>query len=194
MPGSLEFRALYAPAATYRELAASDDRGAWTLLRRPLLVVLAMGVLLSLASSPRVSLRVVVDGMISFAFVPLAETIAAGAVYLRSGRRVPFTRVVDVFLVSNVPWLLWIVGFCAWQAMLVPTVMSARAAIAIVVSLAAPAAWAAYLDLHFFRAVLARSSPESWVDLVITRAIGWTGALGYFFGIAAWAQIVAWFR
>src|SRR4051812_44748225 len=121
---SPELRVLRAPALTFREMAASSDRGLWTLIRRPLLFLLAMGMILSLSSSTRVSARVVLDGMISFAFVPLAEVIAIGVVYLRGDRRLPFTRVVDAYLVSHAPWLLWILIFCTWQAAMSPTTMS----------------------------------------------------------------------
>src|SRR4051794_13845954 len=104
---SAELRVLLAPALTFRGMAAASDRGAWTLVRRPLLFLLATGMLLSLSSSTRVSARTVADGMISFAFVPLAEVLAIGVVYLRGDRRLPFTRVVDAYLVSHAPWLLW---------------------------------------------------------------------------------------
>jgi hypothetical protein len=154
----------------------------------------AMGLLLSLSSSTRVSLRTVVDGMISFTFLPLSEVLAVGAVYLRGDRRVPFTRVVDGFLASNTPWLLWILAFCVWQATLTGTVISDRTADRLVASLLVPAGWAAYLDLQFFRVVLSRRGSAAWTDLIIARVIGWSGALGYFFGIAGWARIVAWFR
>lgn len=191
---SPELRVLRAPAETFRELAASDDQGAWTLVRRPLLFMFAMGLVLSLSSSTRVSLRVVVDGMISFAFVPLAEVVAVGVVYLRGDRRLPFTRVVDAFLVSHAPWLLGMLVFCAWQAAVSPTTMSDGTARLLLASMLVPVCWAAYLDLQFLRIVLSRRGAGAAVDLAIARLVGWTGALGYFFGIAGWAQIVAWLR
>ena len=182
------------PSATFQELAASSESGAWTLVRRPLLIMFAMGLLLSLGSSTRVSARTVVDGMISFAFVPIFETLAVGIVYLRSDRRVPFTRAVDLFLMSNAPWLLWILGFGVWQAAMSPPGMSQTTALAIVASLIVPAAWAAYLDLQYFQTVIARGDGTAAFDVITTRVVAWLGILGYYFGIAAWAQIVAWLR
>jgi hypothetical protein len=189
---SPELRVLRAPAETFRQMAASNEHGMWTLMRRPLLLVFAMGMLLSVASSTRVSLRVVVDSMISFAFVPIIEILAVGIVYLRCDRRVPFTRAVDLFFVSNSPWLLWILGFCIWQAATSPTRMSQTTALALVASLLVPAAWAAYIDLQYFRTVITRGDRTAGFDVITTRLVGWLGVLGYFFGIAAWAQIVAW--
>src|SRR5438067_13645227 len=121
---SAELRVLRAPTAGFRELAASNDPGAWMLLRRPLLVMLAMGLVLSVASSTRVSPRAVVDGMISFAFVPLVEILALGVVYLRTDRAIRFTRAVDLFLLPNAPWLRCLLGFCLCHAVRTPIVMS----------------------------------------------------------------------
>jgi hypothetical protein len=191
---SAELHVLRAPAFTIREMAASSDRGLWTLLRRPLLFLLAMGILLSVSSSTRVSARTVADGMISFAFVPLAEMLAVAVIYLRSDRRLPFTRVADAFLVSHAPWLLWILILCAWQALLSPTAISDTIVKVLVVSLIVPACWAAYLDLQFLHIVLSRRGAGAVIDLAVARLIGWTVALGYFFGIAAWAQIAPWLR
>jgi hypothetical protein len=154
----------------------------------------AMGLLLSVSSSTRVSLRIVVDGMISFAFLPISEVLAIGVVYLRGDRRVPFARVVDGFLKSNAPWLLWILVFCVWQAALSVTVISDTMVKILVASLLLPAGRAAYLDLQFFRVVLSRPGGVAATDLIIARVVGWTCAIGYFFGIAGWARIVAWVR
>src|SRR4051812_15681396 len=163
---------------------------AWTTVRRPLLFLFAMGLLLSLLSSPRISVRTVVDGMISFAFVPVSEAIALGLVYLSGERPLPFSRAFDGYLASHRPWLLWILACGVWQALLVPATMSQTMSTTLLVSLLVPAVWAAWLDLQYFRVVLGRRHSER--DLVIARFVGWTGALGYFFGIAGWAQIVAW--
>jgi len=194
---SPEVRVLRHPAATFRELAASPDRGRWMLVRRPLLLLFAMGMLLSLHSSGRLSVRAVADGMVSFAFLPACEILAVGVVYWRGDRRLRFARVVDAFFTSHAPWLLWIVGFCLWRFTESPLQASALSATAIRITTATllvPAVWSAYLDLHFFRVVMPRRAGRAMTDLLLQRAIGWTGALGYFFGIAAWAQLVAWVR
>ena len=194
---SAELRLLRAPGRTFRELAASSDRGAWTLLRRPLLLLFAMGLLLSLGSSGRLSVRTLADGMISFAFLPATQIAALAVVYLRGDRLVPFARVVDAFFVSHAPWLLWILVFSVW---ILPrtaeqmSTMSFKGSLVVVGSLVVPACWAWYLDLQFFRVVLPRASGRAGIDLLTQRVIAWTASLGYFFGIAAWAQVVAWLR
>ncbi len=192
-----EARVLGDPNRTFREMAASPQRDVWTLIRRPLLLAFAMGLLLSLESSARLSLRTVVDGMISFAFLPLVEILAVGAIYLRTDRRLPFARVVDAFFVSNSPWLLWILGFCLWRIPRTAVENSTFAfstVIVILLTMLVPICWSAYLDLLFFRIVLPRRARSAAMDLGTARAIGWVGGLGYFLGIALWAQAVAWMR
>ena len=192
---SPELRVLRDPAETFRDVVAAPRRGAWTLLRRPLFLLCAMGMTLSLHSGGRLSVRVVVDGMVSFAFLPVFEVIAVGIVYLRGDRRLPFARVADAFFVSNAPWFLWLLGLCVWRFTQTPLEASGWSPTTYAIvrgSLCVPILWSAYLDLQFFRSVLPRSSGGPTADLVVARGVAWAGGLGYFFGIAAWAQLVAW--
>ena len=172
-------------------------RGIWTLLRRPLFLPFAMGMVLSIQSSGRLSVRVVADGMVSFAFLPVCEVLSIGAVYLRGDRRLRFSRVVDTFLVSNAPWLWWILGYCLLRVTQTPVQAAAPSAVTFWItgaSMLVPIGWSAYLDLHFFRLVLPRASGSAVADLLVQRAIAWASALGYFFGIVGWAQLVEWVR
>ena len=163
----------------------------WTFARQPLLLLFSMGFTLSLASSDRLSLRTTADGMISFAFLVVAQLAAIGFLYLRSDRRMPFARVVDSWFASNRPWFIWMLAFVVWET--VTRGMGSLDALKVIVAtFVVPLIWAACIDLQFIRALLGRQSVA--VDLIAARAISWTIALGYFFGIAAWAQIVAWLR
>ena len=171
--------------------------GIWTLMRRPLFLLFAMGMMLSLESTGRVSVRVVTDGMVSFAFLPLCELLSIGVVYVRGDRRLRFAHVVDAFFASNAPWLFWILGYCLLR--LTQTPLQASGPSSLVVSLTGatllvPICWSAYLDLTFFRVVLPRRNGSALADLVTQRAIAWICALGYFFGIVAWAQLLEWVR
>jgi hypothetical protein len=194
---SPEVRVLRDPAGTFRVLTAAPTRGAWILVRRPLLLLLAMGLTVSLHSAGRASLRVVVDGMISFLFVPLCEIVALRIALVRRRSDVPFSRAVDAFFVSNSPWLLWLLGFWMWRFTQTPLQASAfsfRAVSALSLSWLVPLIWCGYLDTKFFRALDARHSNSVVRDLAVERAIAWLLGLGYFFGIAVWAQLVAWVR
>jgi hypothetical protein len=159
------------------------------------MLLVFMGAVVSLHSSGRLSVRAVVDGMVSFTFLPIFETLSVGIVYLRGDRRLPFARVVDAFFVSNAPWLLWTLGCCLWRFTESPvqaSFLSKTAFLTTTATMLVPMCWSAYLDLQFFRVVLPRRSGGPIADLLVQRAIGWTAALGYFFGIAGWAQLVAW--
>jgi hypothetical protein len=164
----------------------------WIFARQPLLLLFSMGFALSLASSNRLSLRTTADGMISFAFLVFAELAGIVFVYLRSDGRMTFADAVDRFFANNRPWLLWILVFVTWETLTHGLTRSLTGATEILATLIVPAAWAAYLDVRFFQILLGRQAVA--VDLIAARAISWTIALGYFFGIAAWAQIAGWLR
>jgi len=81
------------------------SRGSWVLVRQPLLLVFYLGCVVSIAASGRVAPRLVLDGAISFAFLPIAEGVAFAAVYARRRRALPFAPAVDRFFLTNAPWL-----------------------------------------------------------------------------------------
>jgi len=187
---------LLSPATVFRDLTP-EPAGIWLMLRRPLLLALASGCVVSLWASGRLSVRLVADGMVSFAFLPAFQLAALAAVYWRGPLRVSFAHAADVFFAANAPWLLWLIAFATRRCLL-----SATQSIAppipllwtVALSIVPIVAWSAYIDLHFFRGVLPRPAGSAARDLILHRAIGWTCTLGYFIGIAAWATLVGWMR
>ena len=102
------------------------------LLRRPLLLAFVLGCGVSILASGRFTLRLIVDGTLSFAFVPLCELIAYAIVYrLQRGTRQAsgpasasakatadkeaghYARAVDRYFAGNTPWLWWMVALMA---------------------------------------------------------------------------------
>jgi hypothetical protein len=165
------------------------------LLRRPLLLLLVLGCVVSMEASGRFSLRLIADGMISFAFVPVAEVGSLALVWRWNGRPVPFARAVDLFCQSNSPWLFWMVAVAALRAIESPLqAVSTPAAVWYVAAatLAGVAVRAAQLDLRLFRDVLAPARPVR--ALAVQRLVAWSCALGYFFGIALWPNVVGFVR
>src|SRR5437868_5242650 len=110
----------------------------WIFARQPLLLLFSMGLALSLSSSDRLSLRTTVDGMISFAFLVVAQLAAVGFVYVRSDRRMTFARAVDAFFASNRPWLLWILVFVTWETLTHAMTISLTGATSILATLVIP--------------------------------------------------------
>src|SRR5689334_21316275 len=94
------------PAAALRDVAAGDAVG--SVWRGPLALACVWGVLTSALASGTLNVRLIADGAMSFAFVPLVQ-IAGLALAMRLGNRraVPFSRAVDLFFAGNAPWLVW---------------------------------------------------------------------------------------
>jgi hypothetical protein len=161
-------------------------------LRKPVLLAFVLGCTVSIVASGRLSVRLITDGAVSFAFLPLVEMAALAAVY-RTGRRpISFARAVDLFFAGNTPWLLWLVGV-ATLSCLVPPKQVAPWPVWIAAALAVPVAvWSAYLDFHFFRAALGRPAGGAVRAVVLQRAMAWPAATLYFLGIAIWSYIASW--
>jgi hypothetical protein len=188
---SPELNVLFRPAATFRELTKEQIGGSWVLLRRPLQLLLVCGCVVSLWASGRLSVRLIADGAVSFAFLPVFSLAALAAVYRRSPRRVSFAQAADLFFIANAPWLLWLVAVAALRALESPLQAAApplALSWGIELSLVVVAAWSAYVDRHFFREVLPRPDGSA-SDLMLQRAIGWSCSVAYFFGIAIWPEI-----
>jgi hypothetical protein len=142
-------------------------------------------------TSGRLSVRMIADGMVSFAFIPVFQLVAFAIVYRRRPRPLAFARAADRFFAGNVPWLIWLVAFAALRCLLTPLQAGAPPEIlwwTIQVSVLPALLWSAYVDYGFFRNVLSTPGESAW-DLSLQRAIGWTLALVYFFGIAVWPQV-----
>jgi hypothetical protein len=190
---SVEAQLLLNPAATFREFAQDTTSGTWVLLRRPLGLAFVLGCIVSLLVSGRLSARLITDGVLSFAFVPTFEMAALGILYCLGERRVPFARAVDLFFAAHAPWLLWLLAFAMLRCLQSPRQAAAPPLSllwALELSLLPVAAWSGYIDLHFFREVLPRPGIRPLRDLMLQRAIGWSGTLLYFLGYALWPEIV----
>jgi hypothetical protein len=164
------------------------------LVRRPLLLAFMFGWLVSLQASGRLSARLIADGALSFAFVPVFEMAALAAVYRLRPRSISFARAVDLFFAANAPWLLWMIAFATLRCLQTPRQATAPSILLLwmlELSLLAVAAWSAWIDLQFFREVLPRSPASPARDVILQRAIAWTCTIGYFFGYALWPFVVS---
>jgi hypothetical protein len=191
---SAEVRVLHSPAAVFRELSQKRGGGAWMLARRPLLLAFMLGWLVSLQASGRLGARLIADGALSFAFVPVFEMAALAAVYRLGPRRISFARAVDLFFSGNAPWLLWMIAFATLRCLQTPRQATAPPVFLLWIlelSLVPIAVWSAWIDLHFFREVLPRPAARPRRDLILQRAIAWTCSIGYFFGYAIWPYVVS---
>jgi hypothetical protein len=149
----------------------------------------------SLWASGRLTTRLIIDGMVSFAFVPVFEILSLAVVYRRGPRRVPFARAVDGFSIANAPWLLWLLAFSVLRCLQTPrqaTTLSPSLMLTLLLSLIPAAAASAFIDLRFFRDVLSRPPRSALGDLVVQRLVSWTCILGYYVGHELWELVAAW--
>jgi hypothetical protein len=191
---SAEGRVLLGPAAAFAELAQDDESGGWVLVRRPLLLAFVLGCTVSLLASRRMSARLIADGAVSFAFVPLFELAALAAVYWRGSHRISFARAADLFFAANAPWLLWLLGIAALGCVLTPVELQAW--------MVPPRLWfalgplvpliagSAYLDFSFFREALQEPVGRAVRGVILQRAIAWPCAIAYYVGHEIWELIV----
>jgi len=158
------------------------------LARRPLLLLLFLGGFVSLAVSGRFTLRLILDGAISFAFVP-AFCLAGLAVVWRLGPRTArsFASLADAFFAGFTPWLAWLI-LAGGVFGLVPPRASGAWLFPLMIAGALPLIWSLRLDWRFFHERLGRSPRHALRDLVVHRAVEWFGVVAYFLGIALWYQ------
>jgi len=160
-------------------------------LRRPLLFLFVIGCFVSIEASGRFSVRLILDGAVSFAFVPFFEAVSLALV---AGARAPgtgFADSLDRFFATDTPWLLWIVAMVAIRAVESPQTATATALPLfdlLAASMLVPIVWTARADLRLFRSTIAPARPVR--ALIVQRSVAWTCALAYFFGPAGWAYIV----
>ena len=165
------------------ETALMFPNQAALLLRRPLLLAFILGCGVSVLASGRFTPRLIVDGGLSFAFVPLCELVAFVVVCRRSRATRPLAQAVDRFFAGNTPWLWWLVGMMAVAAILPARRLGSLLA-PLLFTAPIPIALSVRLDWRLFRSD-GRTRPQAVADIVLLRAIAWTLATAYFLGIAS---------
>ena len=152
------------------------------LLRRPLFIAFMLGCGVSLVGSGRFTLRLIADGTLSFAFVPLCQLAACAVVHRRQRSRLPFGEAVDRYFAGNTPWLWWMVALMVAAAIL-PAARVGSVLPLILITAPIPIALSVRFDWRLFRGN-GRTRPQAATDIVLQRAIAWTLAAAYFLGLA----------
>jgi hypothetical protein len=110
-----ELRIMLRPVSTYRQLSkAVDDSGVWVMIRRPLFIALVVGSFVSITVSGRLTLLLLLDGMLFWSFVPILQgVLMCGIVVLFGRRQMPTSKALDLFFMGHGPWLVWLVSIAA---------------------------------------------------------------------------------
>ena len=191
---SPEVQVLRRPFAGYRALASElSPQGVRLLLRRPLFQALFLGGIVSLSTSERFTLRLILGGAVAWAFLPALQVVSMAVIARLLGRgAVPLSRAVDLYFVGQGPWLLWLL---AWTAL--ATALPAPQAYALTgtwgffLSLAAAVTWSTTVRVAFFREVLALRGSRVLAALFLHASITW-GSVILFFLLSdqLWPRIV----
>lgn len=191
---SPEVQVLRRPFAGYRTLASErSPQGLRLLLRRPVFQALFLGGIVSLSTSERFTLRLILGGAVAWAFVPALQVASIAVIVRLLGRgAVPLSRAVDLYFVGQCPWLLWLLAWTALATALpVPQSYALTGTWGLPLSLAAAVSWSATVRAAFFREVLALRGRRVLGALLLHTSLTW-GAVILFFLLSdqLWPRIV----
>ena len=157
-------------------------------MRQPLLLVFVLGTTVSMLGSGQFTLRLIVDGAVSFAFVPVCQAAGISAVWLRRRSVLSYAATLDSLFENNVPWLVWLLALIGIGAF-VPVVELRNWITPVLVSLVAPVAWSAYLDFWLMRTTMCRTARGAALDVALQRAVAWPPAFTYFLGATLLSEV-----
>jgi tellurite resistance protein TehA-like permease len=171
-------------------MTSDDQTQRYSVWRRPLWLVVVIGCMVSATASGRFSVRLIADGAVSFAFIPVFQ-VAALYVVCRTGirARLPFAEAVDRFFAGNTAWLIWLTVVAAAFAVVPPREID-RLMKPAMFSSVVPLVVSALADFLLFRDTMERDVRGAWRDVALQRALGLGAGLTYFFGIAVWHEYV----
>ena len=146
------------------------------------LIVFILGCGVSLLGSGRFTLRLIVDGALSFAFVPLCQLAAFAVVHRVQRSPLPFRAAADQYFATNTGWLWWMVGLLVVSAAL-PAVRAGSVLPLLLISAPVPILLSVRADWRLFRND-GRTPRQAAMDIALERAIAWSLAWVYFLGMA----------
>jgi hypothetical protein len=168
------------------------------LARQPLFLAFVLGCGVSMLGSGRLTLRLIADGTLSFLFVPLSELLGFVISYSMVRKVRPEHRplpggdnagarscaqAVDDFFSTNQPWLWWSIALIV-AAAIIPASRLGSLLGPILMTAPIPIMLSGVLEWRFARRVLGRTRGRAAVGLVMQRAVAWSAATAYFFGVA----------
>ena len=172
-------------AAPVVDTGSRSETAATVLLRRPLLLLIVLGFAVSLFASGRFTLRLIVDGALSFAFLPACQILGLAAVYpFRARRALSFPAAVARFFAGNTVWLWWMTVVMVTMA-LVPVLNQSRLLSPLLVSMLVSIVWSVAIDVRFVRDVIGHTGRRAALDIAIERLVAWSASWIYFFGVAS---------
>ena len=158
------------------------------ILRQLLLLLLVISCMVSALVSGRFTARLILDGAVSFAFVPIVELLGFACVWKLYGRNQELKQTAGIFLAGNLPWLLWCLVITAIGCFVAPAQMDRLSGtlrnVFIYGSAGLVALWSAWMDLKYFREVLHSTERDAMKCVFAQRLISWGSGAVYFYSFA----------
>jgi hypothetical protein len=171
-----------APLRGYRALCQRPpEPGRRTLLRRPALVAVVIGGVVTLTTTGTLAPGLFLWSTLTWAVAPALQALLAAALMapgpVRRHRRLPFTSAMDLFFAGHGPWSLWLLALGLAVMLKLPLgLVGLTARGPLLLAALVPLLWTAVLVFAFCRTVL---------GLGVRGAVAWTAA----YQIALWALV-----
>jgi hypothetical protein len=146
------------PSHAYRELVAESVAPTLAAaLARPAFLALLLGCCVSLSTTGRLTLRLVVSGSVLWSFAPALQALAASVVVLAFARgRLPLARALELYFAGIGPWSLWLLavaGIAAFAPAETIAAWSAGLGSRVLTTALVPLVWSAFITRGFLRAL-----------------------------------------
>ena len=183
-----ELSLVFAPGPTYAALVRSPgalDGIGVRAFRRPLLVLVVIGVSMALSSTRHVTPALVLSTTALWSVVVIAQSAVAWAVIPRTDRT-GAARAFDLYFASHTPWSLWILFYAAWA----PSPLG-RPAISLWIAAIPPVFLTPWIIAAFFREVCGMDRRRAVSRTLVQQAISW-GLFLAFAGaaVAIWPRVL----
>jgi hypothetical protein len=167
---STGLRLALAPADAYRSLVAARSDATWrAALAGPALSLATIGVLVSIATTGRLTLELAATLAAAWSFVVVIQVAAAVALVASSPRReVSRRRAFELLFLGHAPWSLWLLGATATALALDNVRLTPLAA-----TMFAPIAWTMVITAAFSREVVGAGRTGAVVRAIAHQAIVW---------------------
>ena len=165
-----------APGDAYQRLIEHAHGVSWRgTFRRPVLVLLVIGVACGIAATGRATVSLVASGMVLWSWVILVQ-IAAGLLIISTSRtrRASIPSALDLLFVGHLPWSLWVCAAAAWAASDAPFMAPVHVVTALI---ALP--WTVHILYAFTRTVLAATPKDALVRTLAHQGLTWAVALWF---------------
>lgn len=153
-------------------------------LANPALSLLPLACAVCVAGSGRLTLRLLLPGLVYGSFLVLLQMMSLAVV--RAG--MPWRQAVALFFAGHTPWSVWVLASAALWG-LFPAEAVIRYSDTWRLTALVPLAWSAWIDYRFFRKAAGRPPGDALLRLALQRAMCWIPGLLVFVAPAAWQEL-----